>query len=261
MPDAKRHGTQSIERAVDVVKAVASRGRFGWGLRDLAGRCELDEGTTHRILGCLVRERLVLQRARDRHYLPGPMLYELGLGLPEYATFQAACRTPLASVSKRFAGLAFLYLRSDADLVCAGRVGDLVYQGLSMDVGSRRPLLSSAGGVAMLIGLPQDEAEAVVAENVRRLGGPGNASVRALQRMLARSQALGYAFNQSETARGIHAFGVAVNDPRGTPFASVTVVATADDLPATRGAEVAAELRRAAQRVEQGAKRLFDRTA
>jgi hypothetical protein len=87
-----------------------------------------------------------------------------------------------------------------------------------MDVGSRRPLLSSAGGVAMLIGLPQDEAEAVVAENVRRLGGPGNASVRALQRMLARSQALGYAFNQSETARGIHAFGVAVRDPRGMPF-------------------------------------------
>jgi len=94
-----------------------------------------------------------------------------------------------------------------------------------------------------------------------RLGGPGNASVRSLQRMLASAQALGYAVNQSETARGIHAFGVAVRDPRGTPFASVTVVATADDLPATRGAEVAAELRRAAQRVEQGAKRLFDRTA
>ena len=261
MQNTKRHGTRSIERAVRVLKTVALRGRFGWGLRDLAGRCELDEGTTHRILACLTRERLVQQRRRDRHYLPGPLCFELGLSLPAHAAFQAACRAPLTRISNRFAGLSFLYLRSDTDLVCAGRAGDPVYHGLSMDIGTRRPLISSAGGVAILIALPEDEAGSIVAENVKQLGGMDNPTVRALQRMLTRSQTLGFSFNQSETARGIHAFGIPIRDAEGTPFASITVVASAAAFPAARGPEIVAGLAEAGQRIEREAARLLGETA
>ena len=76
---ASRSGTQSIERAVRVLTEVTARSRFGWRPTDLAARCGLDRGTTHRILACLVRERLVQQRAVDGHYLPGPLLFELAL--------------------------------------------------------------------------------------------------------------------------------------------------------------------------------------
>src|ERR1700694_3067020 len=116
-------GTQSVERAVLLLKELSARGTFGWRLSDLAAQCSLDKGTAHRILSCLQRERLVQQRESDRHYLPGPLLFELSLTLPPLPEFQAACQAPLGRVARRTGGVAFLYLRSGSDFVCAARVG------------------------------------------------------------------------------------------------------------------------------------------
>src|SRR3954466_3395768 len=90
MATSLRHGTQSIERAVHVLTEVTGRSRFGWRPTDLAARCGLDRGTTHRILACLVRERLVQQREVDGHYVPGPLLFELGLALSAHDALRQA---------------------------------------------------------------------------------------------------------------------------------------------------------------------------
>ena len=87
----KRSGTQSIERAILLLKELSSRGSFGWRLSDLAQRCQMDVGTTHRILACLGKERLVHRRPSDRHYLPGPMLFELGLSQTALLGFSQGC--------------------------------------------------------------------------------------------------------------------------------------------------------------------------
>src|SRR5919106_3409986 len=74
-------GTQTVGRAVSLLREVAARGSFGWRLTDLAAHCGLDKATAYRMLKCLEEERLVKRRASDRHYLPGPLLFELGLTL------------------------------------------------------------------------------------------------------------------------------------------------------------------------------------
>src|SRR5438128_1564282 len=76
-----RSGTQSIERAALLLRELALRGTAGWSLRDLALHCELDRATVHRMLKCMIDERLVHQRA-DRKYMLGPMVFELGASLP-----------------------------------------------------------------------------------------------------------------------------------------------------------------------------------
>ena len=60
-----------------LLREVASRGSSGWRLTDLAAHCGLDKATAYRMLRCLEEERLVKRRASDRHYLPGPLLFEL----------------------------------------------------------------------------------------------------------------------------------------------------------------------------------------
>ena len=62
----ERAGTQSLERGARLLRELAARGTLGWRVSDLARRCDLDKGTTHRILACFVRERLVRQRADRR---------------------------------------------------------------------------------------------------------------------------------------------------------------------------------------------------
>lgn len=257
MNKPNRHGTQSIERAVNILREVATRNRFGWGLWGIAERCELDRGTTHRILACLVREGLLQQREHDHHYLPGPLLFELGLATPAYAQLQAFCQKPLDIVARHFNSLSLLNFRSNADFVCAARSGESVYQGTAMEVGTRRPLISSAGGVAILIALSTEEAQAIVAQNKRRMAQLGATSLRALEKMIRRSQRLGFSFNQSETARGVHAFGIPLRDTQGNAFASLTLAGQASNYPAARAQEVVDFLKIHADEIEREAHRIL----
>jgi len=257
MNKLKRRGTQSIERAVTILREIATRNRFGWGLWDIAERCELDRSTTHRILACLVQEGLLQQREEDRHYLPGPLLFELGVSTPAYAELQVTCQKHLDIIARHFGSLALLNFRSNADFVCAARSGESVYRGTAMEVGTRKPLISSAGGVAILIALLPAEAQAIMAQNRKRLAQLGPAHLRSLDKMIRRSLHLGFSFNQSETARGVHAFGIPIRDALGEVFASITLAASANDFPASRAREVVDFLSIQAGSIEQEAQRLL----
>src|SRR5258706_819516 len=168
-----RSGPQSLERGVRVLRELAARGTVGWRLSDLAERCGLDKGTAHRIVSCYVRERFARQREGDRRYVPGTLLFELSLALPPYYAFQAAAAAPLARAAKRLGGHAFLCLRSGADFVCAANAGVPGIKGLAHEVGLRRPLVVSAGGVAILVALPPAQAKALVAGNMKRVQAAG----------------------------------------------------------------------------------------
>ena len=116
-------GTQTLDRAIRLLKMLTTRSTVGWRLTDLAAQCELDKATAYRLLQALERHRLAKQRASDRHYAPGPLLFELGLAFPALAQFQTACRPSLARLARRPGGAALLYLRSEEDFVCIARVG------------------------------------------------------------------------------------------------------------------------------------------
>lgn len=219
---SERNGTQSIERALRVLRELAARGEFGWRLSDLATRCDVDKGTVHRVLACLVRERFVQQRAADKHYFPGPMLYELGLSLTGYAAFQQACERRLAKFAAETEAIAWLMLRSGNEYVCNVRKGDLELRGLMVQVGTRRPLFTSVGGVAILQTLPHLEAENILADNVQHeVLQRGDGRLDALRKMRERSQRHGFGVNLGDVAPGVHAFAVPVCGADGRAVAAV----------------------------------------
>lgn len=257
MAKTARAGTQTIERSVLILKELAARGTIGWRLSDLAKSCELDRGTTHRMLACLVRERLARQRASDRRYVPGPLLFELGLSLPALSAFQSACAAPLARVAKRLGGVSLFCLRSGAEFVCAGRAGDLQLKALTIDVGTRRPLIVSVGGVAILIALPKEEARPIIAENLRQVDRFGAARIRSLQRTIRLSESRGYGVSQSEIVPGVSAFGVVVLDAQERPFASISIVGPSESFPSARVPEVIGMLEAEARTIAREAARLL----
>lgn len=253
-----RSGTQSLERAAALLKELAARGTLGWRLSDLARRCELDKGTAHRIMAFLVRERLARQRPGDRRYVPGPLLFELSLALPGYGAFRAACTPHLARLAARLGGFAFLCLPSGADFVCAANAGDASIKALAHEVGLRRPLVVSAGGVAILLALPAERARAVIAENMRRVEKSGEVRVKAVERMLRRSQAHGYGIHLSDIVPRVNTYGVAIRDARGAPVASISVAGRSEDFPQSRAAEVVAALEEGAREIAAEAAALLE---
>jgi len=232
----QRSGTQSIERAIGLLREISTRGQFGWQLSDLAARCQLGKSTAHRMLICLVRERLVSQRPADRHYIPGPMLFELGLALPELGELQYRARSRLAVLAARTSGAAFFLF----DFVCAARVGGAELKALTVFPGTRRPLVTSVGGVAIMLAMPVGQARAIINRNFANLRGVGynRARLRAIRAMLERTHAEGFAINAGDTLPGVNAFGLALRDSDGVPFAAITVEGTAQALPLDRLPEI-----------------------
>ena len=244
-------GTQSISRAMTLVRAVSTRPQLGWRLTDLAAHCGLDKGTAHRMLAGLARERLVQQRIGDRHYVPGPLLYELGLAVPHWSAFQAAVTPGLTRLARRTGAVVFLYLLSGEEFVCAARVGSTLLKGLSIEVGTRRPLAVSAMGAAMLLALPAREQTAITKANLKQTEPFGAARLNGVKRMLRRSQRYGYGINLADVVPGIHAFGVPVFNAAGEVFAAIGMAAAAQDFPRTRLGEVEEMLRAEAARIER----------
>jgi DNA-binding IclR family transcriptional regulator len=253
-----RSGTQTLERGARLLRELAARGTVGWRLSDLARRCELDKGTAHRLLACFVRERLVRRRRGDRRYVPGPLLFELSLALPAYAAFQAAAARQLAATADLLDAYAFLCLRSGSDFVCAANTGGASAKALEHDVGLRRPLVVSAGGMAILVALPADEAAQVVAENLRRVKAAGEVRVKAIERMLRRSQAHGCGVHLSDIVPGVNTFAVAIRDAAGMPFASLSVAGRADELPLARLPGIVPTLEQAARDIAAQAATLLE---
>jgi DNA-binding IclR family transcriptional regulator len=249
----QRRGTQSIERAIGLLREISARGQFGWQLSDLAARCQLGKSTAHRMLVCLVRERLVSQRPTDRHYMPGPMLFELGLALPELGELQHRARSQLAALAKRTSGAAFLLFRSGDDFVCAARIGSVELKALTIFAGTRRPLVTSAGGAAMLLALPVPRAREIINRNFANLRSVGynRARLRAIRGMLERTHAQGFAVNAGDTLPGVNAFGLALCDSAGEPFASITVEGSARALPLERLPDIRGLMQAAVEELQE----------
>jgi DNA-binding IclR family transcriptional regulator len=250
-------GTQSLARGIKLLRVLATRGDIGWRLSDLAAACGLDKGTAHRMLAALVVERLVQQRPGDKRYLPGPLLYELGLSLHGQHAFQGAAEKQLAAWARRLNADALLLLRSGYEYVCSVRQGPAKVPGLMVDPGTRRPLFTSVGGVAILQALPEDEARDVLQNNIEQeIIKRGSARLVALEAMRERSARHGFGVNLGDVVGGLHAFAVPLRAPDAHPFAALCLIGTSVRFPAEALEEVRTELMRMAQQLEADAARL-----
>jgi DNA-binding IclR family transcriptional regulator len=252
-------GTQSLSRSIRLLRVLATRGEIGWRLSDLAVACDLDKSTAHRILSALVKERLVQQRAADRRYLAGPLLYELGLSLQGQHAFDALAEARLLPWSRRLQGNALLLLRSGYEYVCSVRAGPVPLPGLMVDRGTRRPLFTSVGGVAILQALSEDERRDVVENNTaQEIGRRGTARLGQLERLRERSARHGFGVNLGDVVAGLHAFAVPLRGPEGKVFAALCLMGSAERFPESRLDEVHQELLAEAAALEaEAAKLLF----
>lgn len=225
----QRSGTQSLGRGIRLMRMIATKPEFGWRLSDLAAASQHDKATVHRMLACMMEERLVEQRACDRHYIPGPLMYELGMAHPARVQFQRAAENAVASFAQRMAGIGLLMLRSGSEYVCSVRSGTLVLPGLMVHAGTRRPLFTSSGGIAIVQTLPEDEAREVLSQNVmQEVAARGAGRLGALQAMRERSARHGFGVNLGDVVAGVHAFAVPVRDSGNHAFAALCLMGSAE---------------------------------
>ncbi len=254
-PDGPRHGTQSIERVVGMLRVVASRGRNGMRLGEVATASGLPTSTCLRMLQRLEVEGLVERHAVTRKYFLGPLLHELGLLARPRVQLAAHCEPLLHEIADATRDTVYLSERRGLEAVCTARaLGDYPIKALTLDVGIRRPLGVGAGGLAILCALPADEAEEIITANAQRYPKLSALDPARVRDAVAEGRARGFAFLDSAVVAGTAAVGVAL--PGDHPVAAISVAAISSRLDAARRVEVGEVLRRQTRRMGRVLKEL-----
>ncbi|MBI3937263.1 MAG: IclR family transcriptional regulator [Betaproteobacteria bacterium] len=245
-------GTQSIERSLALLREIAAHNRAGARLLDLAAAVDLRRPTVHRILKCLVRERLVMQEADNHRYFLGPMAFELGLTAAPRFHLREICQPALVRIAEKTGDTVFLTQRSGLDAVCLERhEGTFPIKTFTLEVGMRRPLGIGAGSLAMLSALPEEEIGRIVATNAPRIAEHGGLSVAAVMAQVRRAQKLGYAMRDVPGLAGVRTLGYAIRNSSGVPFAALSLSAISTRMNEKRVQELAALLKSEARLLEK----------
>lgn len=247
MKKTTRSGTQSVERAMTLIRVIAER-NVGWRISSLASFCGLDISTTHRILASLVKERFIQQRQEDRRYVLGPLIPELALTRPLQPDLRPSFLASMEPVAKKAGAASFLYVRSGSESVVAAQTGPLRTGALVGQIGSRRPLAWTAGGIAILMALPADEARLITRENLKKIGTYGGTRLKWTKQMISESRRFGFAVN-SASVTGMNVYAVPILDRTNLPIAAISLAVSVETHPLSGSSRIIRTLEAAAHQI------------
>jgi DNA-binding IclR family transcriptional regulator len=244
-------GTQSIERALILMREIAAHNRTGTRLLDLASRTGLQRPTVHRMLKCLTLENMVQQDPESHRYFLGPMVFELGLTAAPRFNLREICHPAMSRIAEATGDTVFLTQRSGLDAVCVDRhEGTFPIKTFTLEIGTRRPLGVGTGSLAILSALPDEEVRDVVMANAPRLPEYG-LTPASMFAQVKKAQKLGYAVREMPTLAGVRSIGHALHNQSGIAFAALSVSAISSRMSEKRVSELATMLKNETRLVEK----------
>ena len=108
-------GTQTVSRAISILRAIATKHSTGLRLVDIARITGLSSPTVLRILNTLINEGMVSRRKGSRHYLLGALVFELGLAAAHNFNLREICRPALQRLAERTGDTSFLFTGDDSN--------------------------------------------------------------------------------------------------------------------------------------------------
>src|SRR5262245_56528350 len=140
MPDTEKKpdGTQAIRRAAAILKHIARGPESGMSLRDVSEAMDLSRSTAHRILRCLLDEKLIEHDETARRYVIGGLTFELGLAATNHQHEVMRWRSTVDALSRSTGATVYLMGRSGNECVCLYKAeGSSVVRVIPVEVGQR----------------------------------------------------------------------------------------------------------------------------
>jgi DNA-binding IclR family transcriptional regulator len=257
-PDNDRSsGIQSLERGVQVLRAVAELKRNGARLTDVVERTGLSKTTAYRILQTLVATGFVDQDESSGLFFLGLDIVSLALMAANRHDLIDLISPCMERLAERTGDTVYFNIRNRYAAICVERVeGSFPIKTLTLDRGDRRPLGVGAGNLAMLAFLPDAEVRDAVDHNSAEIASYGDLDAAAVLDMVAQTRLQGYAFNDGRIVAGMSAVGVPVMGSDHTPVAALSVAAVTERMRPERRGNIVAWLTAEATLVEQRLRRV-----
>lgn len=223
MPD-RRDSVQSLERALDLLEALAAGGELG--VTELANRTGLVPSTAHRLLHTLTKRGYVSQSSESGRYLLGYKVVEVASGLEQRLERLRVAARPHLERIQRATGETVNLVVLDADrAVYVDQVEGSRNVRMFTTVGTSVPAHTTGAGKAIMAAGPPDAASALYGgrEPLERLTPHTLVTLEALEDDFVRIRRRGYAVDNEEHEEGVGCVASAVLDHRGRPCAAISV--------------------------------------
>ncbi len=243
-------GAQTVDRACELLRAIARTGAQGIRILDLCNGSGLSRPTVHRILRSLQVAALVQQSPENRRYSLGTGMFELGMAAPNPITRFPQVRSIVEELAARTNDTVYLMLRSYEDVLCAWRAqGAYPIKANVVALGNRRPLGASVAGIGILSSLPEDESDLLIEANGPYLSDFCKMTAADVSRHVQDARSKGYAVGVNAVMEGVTAVGVAVPASYQLPFMALSVSAISARITLERVPELVDQLKRTAEKI------------
>ena len=243
--------TGPLQRAVSLLRLLASHGRRGLSLSEISGASGLPHPTVHRLLNQLVGERLVQRHPQSRKYILGALTFELGVAAAQQFDIRDVCNDSLARLALDTGETSYLVMRSGDEAVCIDRQeGHAPIRVMSLNIGSRRLLGVGAGGLAILAAFHESEWTSFVEVHEARFLAEWKLSSTMLLQSIRQARENGYALIRNRITLGTTAVGCPICDTFGNPLGSISIAAINERMDGSRTHKVGAMVMAAAKDIE-----------
>jgi DNA-binding IclR family transcriptional regulator len=241
---------KTVDRIAALLRVLAGHGADGVSLSEAARATGFGNATTHRLLTALAEVGFAFQDPRTRHYRLGAVVATLGRAALQQDVV-AMADGALARLAATTGDTVFASVREGLAAICIGRaIGHFPIRTLTLDVGDRRPLGVGAGSLALLAALPDAEIATVLDRNAVWLKDFDGFTADVVTRLVARTRAEGYAFNDGLIVPAMKAIAVTVHDAEGRPLFALSLAAIRDRMTPDRLGSLVEQLRSEAAALE-----------
>lgn len=189
---------QSIDRAMSIIKLLASDNGEWWSISEIADSLILPVSTVHRLLNTLIQHQLVLQNADTKHYKLGSLWMEIGLRQLEKADYRTKAREVMAELAQQVEESIYFNIRDGMESIIIERVDSPTNVRIIDKIGLRIPLSIGAPNKTILANMPEEETQRIVKE----LLPSSKAKQSQLFDQLSLIKEQGYAVSYSERTDG-----------------------------------------------------------
>jgi len=233
-----QRGTQSIHRAIRLLRIIASHSGRGIRLTDLAQAARLHIDTTRRIVKSLASEAFVDFNKVTKQCHLGIELFLLGSAAHQFAIYDIY-HSALERIAGQTGDTAYLMMRSGNDVLCIDRVvGSYPIQVLSCEIGERRPMGCGGESLAILASLPEQETAQIISANKRFFKAFDNCTQNEVKAMINKSRKSGYGWSAGNANGDSICVGLSICNSHGDVLGAVSIAAIASRMTVHRQKEI-----------------------
>lgn len=228
-PETDRHFVTALARGLQVLACFRS-GDSQLGNQELAGQCGLPKSTVSRLTGTLTRLGYLIQVPDSGRYRLGIAALAIGSAMLSRLDLRQLAR-PLMLELAAFSGASVsLGARDRFSIIYIEHCRSPSALTLSMDVGARIPLVTSAIGRAVIAATPEAERAAILAQVQQHDAAAWPQLRKGIERAIQDHRKLGVTCSFGDWQREVNGIARAIDPGGGLPPMAISCGGAASTL-------------------------------